>query len=54
MTRTIRCHHEKARFYAVQQLGRLEPVELWHCPDCRSTISVDGVRQAAKRPAAAS
>jgi hypothetical protein len=47
------CHHERARFYSIQQLGNLPPVELWHCPTCKSTISVEGVRQASKRPAAA-
>ena len=33
------CGHERARFQGVQRLGRLQPVELWHCPACKSTIS---------------
>ena len=28
------CAHERARFHSVQRLGRLPPVELWHCPAC--------------------
>ena len=47
------CYHEKARFYGSQQLGKQPPVELWHCPTCKSTVSVDGVRNAGLRPAAA-
>ncbi len=35
------CKHERARFYAVQRLGKLPPVELWHCPTCKSTVSAD-------------
>jgi len=46
------CSHERARFHSVQQLGRLPPVELWQCPDCHNTVSVEAV-QGAKRPAAA-
>ena len=46
------CHHERARFYSIQRLGKLSPVELWHCPTCKSTISLDGIRNA-HRPAAA-
>ena len=53
MTSRQICHHERARFYSVQQLGNFPPVELWHCPMCKSTISVDGVRNVRKRPAAA-
>ena len=47
------CRHKRARFFSVQQLGKLPPVELWHCPTCKSTISVEGVRRACTRPAAA-
>ena len=37
------CSHEQARFHSVQRLGRLPPVELWHCPTCKSTIARDNV-----------
>ncbi len=40
------CAHERARFHSVQQLGKLPPVELWHCPTCRSTVSAQSVRTA--------
>jgi len=33
------CSHERARFHSVQRLGRLPPVELWHCEVCHSTVS---------------
>ncbi|MFW6158967.1 MAG: hypothetical protein ACOC8E_06375 [Planctomycetota bacterium] len=46
------CSHERARFHSVQRLGRLPPVELWHCPDCHSTVSAETVEQA-RRDAAA-
>ena len=35
------CTHQRARFHSVQRLGTLPPVELWHCPACRSTVSVE-------------
>jgi len=54
MVRRYACNHERARFYSVQQLGKLPPVELWHCPTCKSTISVEGVRRARDRQVAAS
>jgi len=38
-----RCTHERARFYAVQRLGVLPPVELWQCPACKSTVSVESL-----------
>ena len=56
------CQHERARFFCVQQLGQLAPVELRHCPACKSTIAADTPRQAvrpvartanARRPVAA-
>ena len=36
-----RCLHETAYFHSVQQLGELPPTELWHCPDCKSTVSAE-------------
>jgi hypothetical protein len=47
------CTHEHARFHSVQRLGRLPPIELWHCPTCRSTVTVDSIGRT-RRPAAAS
>jgi len=47
------CSHERARFHSVQQLGRLPPVELWHCPSCKSTISAESIGRARKPVAAA-
>jgi len=47
------CRHERAKFFTVQRLGAQPPIELWHCPTCKTTLSVDGVRAARKRPAAA-
>jgi hypothetical protein len=35
------CTHERARFHSVQKLGKLPPVELWHCPTCKSTLSAE-------------
>ncbi len=35
------CRHERARFHSVQRLGKLPPVELWHCPACKSTVSAE-------------
>ena len=35
------CAHSRARFHSVQRLGRLPPVELWHCPACKSTLSAE-------------
>jgi len=48
-----RCDHARARFHSVQRLGRLPPVELWHCPACHSTLSVETVRRARRSAAAA-
>jgi len=45
------CGHERARFHSVQQLGRLPPVELWHCPTCKSTLAAESIGKA--RPVAA-
>ena len=47
------CKHERARFYAVQRLGTLPPVELWRCPTCRSTVSAETLRKTRKQIAAA-
>ena len=47
------CSHERARFHSVQRLGRLPPVELWHCPTCNSTISAESIGRARKPVAAA-
>ena len=47
------CGHEKARFHSVQRLSGSEPVELWHCPTCKSTVSAGVVRAATKPVAAA-
>ena len=47
------CGHAEARFHSVQRLGQMPPVELWHCPACRSTVSVDAVQKAMKPVAAA-
>jgi hypothetical protein len=37
------CNHEHARFHSVQRLGPTPPVELWHCPDCGSTVSAESL-----------
>jgi len=47
------CKHEHARFHGVQRLGKLLPVELWHCPTCGSTVSAETVRRGRKPVAAA-
>ena len=47
------CKHERARFYAVQRLGKLPPVELWHCPTCKSTVSAQTLGKRPRRAAAA-
>jgi len=47
------CRHERARFHGIQRLGALPPVELWHCPACKSTISAEAVQSAGRRPTAA-
>ena len=41
MTLSTSCAHKRARFHSVQQLGRLPPVTLWHCPACKSTLSAE-------------
>jgi len=46
------CQHERARFHSVQRLGLLPPVELWHCPTCKGTVSAETVDRS-KRPVAA-
>ena len=46
------CQHERARFHRVQRLGKLPPVELWHCPACKSTITAPANRKQ-RRPVAA-
>ena len=48
-----RCSHERARFYAVQRLGQQPPVELWHCPACKSTVAREVARKRAAPVAAA-
>ena len=47
------CNHERAHFHSIQRLGKLPPVELWHCPSCKSTVSAQAVHKAAKPVAAA-
>ena len=37
------CKHERARFHSVQRLGKLPPVELWHCPVCKSTVAAESI-----------
>jgi len=46
------CSHERARFHSVQQLGRLPPVELWHCPACKTTLAAESIGRT-RRPVAA-
>lgn len=47
------CNHEHARFHSIQRLGSLPPVELWHCPACKSTVSAETLRKTSKPVAAA-
>jgi uncharacterized protein YlaI len=47
------CTHDRARFHAVQRLGRLPPIELWHCPTCKSTLSAATIERARRSVAAA-
>lgn len=47
------CKHERARLHGVQRLGVLPPVELWHCPACKSTVSAESIGKR-RREAAAS
>jgi hypothetical protein len=47
------CNHENARFHSVQHLGSLPAVELWHCPDCKSTLSAETLHKTAAAVAAA-
>ena len=48
------CTHERATFHSVQRLGTLPPVELWHCPACKSTVSAGAIQTAGGgRPVAA-
>jgi len=47
------CKHERARFHNVHRLGKLSPIELWHCPSCKSTIDVGAVRKSRTRLVAA-
>ena len=37
------CAHARARFHSIQRLGTLPPVELWHCPACKSTVSAESL-----------
>jgi len=37
----------------MQRLGSLPPVELWHCPNCKSTISAQALHKTTKPVAAA-
>jgi hypothetical protein len=46
------CAHEHARFHSVQRLGRLPPIELWHCPTCNSTVAAASLDRT-RRPVAA-
>ncbi len=41
MTQTSECEHRRARFHSVQRLGPLPPIELWQCPDCKSTLAAE-------------
>ena len=47
------CTHERAQFHSIQRLGSLPPVELWHCPACKSTLSAPAAHKGAKPVAAA-
>ncbi|MFH1730040.1 MAG: hypothetical protein ABIF82_00135 [Planctomycetota bacterium] len=46
------CKHERARFYAVQRLGKQPPVELWQCPACKSTVSAESLGKKRRTAAA--
>jgi hypothetical protein len=46
------CRHTRARFYGVQRLGKLPPVELWHCPACKGTISAESLGKKRRTAAA--
>ena len=46
------CKHERARFYAVQRLGKLPAVELWRCPTCKSTVSAESLGKKRREAAA--
>ena len=41
-----KCTHANARFYAVQQFGKDKSIRLYNCPECRSTISEQSLREA--------
>ncbi|MFH1730044.1 MAG: hypothetical protein ABIF82_00155 [Planctomycetota bacterium] len=47
------CKHVRARFHGVQRLGKQPPVELWHCPACKSTVSGESIGKRRKQVAAA-
>ncbi|MFH1730046.1 MAG: hypothetical protein ABIF82_00165 [Planctomycetota bacterium] len=47
------CRHQRARFHSIQRLGKQPPVELWHCPACKSTISAQALGKVRKEIAAA-
>jgi uncharacterized protein YlaI len=47
------CAHERARFHSVQRLGNQPPVELWHCPECKSTVAAESLGKAPGSVAAA-
>ncbi len=43
MMQTKECDHRRSRFHSVQRLGRMPPVELWQCPDCKSTLAAETI-----------
>lgn len=47
-----RCRHDRARFHGVQRLGKQPPVELWHCPTCKGTLSAESIGKRRKQVAA--
>jgi uncharacterized protein YlaI len=38
------CQHLNARFHSLQRLGEHPPVELWYCPNCKTTIAIETAR----------
>jgi len=46
------CKHKRARFHGVQRLGKQQPVELWHCPACKSTLSAESLGKRRRQVAA--
>ena len=47
------CKHERAKFHSVQRLGMQPPVELWHCPVCKTTLAKQTLEAGMKKPVAA-